>query len=260
MAMTRFSNSSIANGFPKYQKFWDQSSFVLPVQSNLTMWYDASNTSSLTLSGSNVTQWNDLSGNGRHATGSSGSYPTYTSGALNGKAAIDFGVSSAARLIITNPITYSTKTFHFFAVVKTRQESPTDYSAIIGTYLYPTSTTGNLAWSFPGNGNVGGSQQMLCGSVAWGPNGTKTDYSASQFYNVNASGNSGTIAFRAVRADDGGGSFGSTISTTTNALGWQEGQTYGGNVTIAEFIAYSSPLSTTDRNAVENYLFAKWGV
>jgi hypothetical protein len=36
--------------------------------SGLTAWYDASDTGSLTLSGSEVTQWNDLSGNGFHLT------------------------------------------------------------------------------------------------------------------------------------------------------------------------------------------------
>ena len=29
MAISRFSNSSVANGFPKYQRFWDQSSVVI---------------------------------------------------------------------------------------------------------------------------------------------------------------------------------------------------------------------------------------
>jgi len=260
MAISKFSNSSVANGLSKSQKTWDQSTYSLPIRTNLTMWYDASVPSSITLSGSSVTQWNDLSGNGRNATGSSGSYPTYLANGLNGRGVIDFGPSSGARLIIASPITFSAKTFHFFAVVKTRQESPTDYSAIIGSYGSVGSTTGNLAYSFPGNGNVGGSQQLLSGSVAWGPNGTKTDYSAHQFYNVNVSCSSGTTLFRAVRADDGGGSFSATISYQTNALGWQEINTYGGNVSIAEFIAYSSPLSTSDRNAVEDYLYSKWGV
>jgi hypothetical protein len=30
MAISRFSNSTVANGFPKYQRFWDQSAVVIP--------------------------------------------------------------------------------------------------------------------------------------------------------------------------------------------------------------------------------------
>jgi hypothetical protein len=48
-----------------------------PTTSNILTWYDASNTSSYTLSGSNVTQWNDLTGNGYHLT-PHGTGPTVT--------------------------------------------------------------------------------------------------------------------------------------------------------------------------------------
>lgn len=257
MAISQASTSTINSGFSKRKNL--KVDPILPVKTGLIMWYDASNTSSLTLAGNNVAQWNDLSGNGRHASEAS-ARPQYVANAINGRAAIDFGTSSQYRLIIANPVTFISKNFHFFAVVKTRQESPTDYSAIIGTYLYPTSTTGNLAWSFPGNGAPNGAQQLLCGSVAWGPAGSKTDYLSTNFYNVNVSCSSGTSLFRAGRADDGGGSFGSTVSTTTNALGWQEGQSYGGNVTLAEVICFGYKLSDSDRNSVENYLYDKWGV
>lgn len=46
---------------------------------DLIGWWDASNTGSLTLSGADVTQWSDLSGNGEHVTQSNtGRYPQYS--------------------------------------------------------------------------------------------------------------------------------------------------------------------------------------
>lgn len=258
MAISRSSNSSIITGVVKSKSLKTEP--ILPVKTGLIMWYDASNTASISLSGSSVTQWNDLSGNGRHASG--GSSPQYIPNAQNGRAAIDFGTDTQYRLLIANPVTFASKNLHFFAVAKSRKESPTDYSAIIGAYASTQgASTGALCWSFPGAGNVGGTQQFLNSSIAWGTAASKSDYSSSTFYNVNAALSSGVSTFRASRADDGsGGSLSGTISFPTNALGHQEGPTYGGNVTIAELICFGYKLSDSDRNKVEDYLFDKWGV
>jgi hypothetical protein len=254
MAISQASTSTISSGLSKRKTF--KADPVLPVQTGLIMWYDASNTSSITLSGSSVTQWNDLSGNGRHASG--GVSPQYIPNALNGRGAVDFGTDSQYRLGIANPVTFASKNCHFFAVVKTRKESNTDYSGIIGMY---GAGTGSLAWSFPGNGGSGGQQQFLNNSLAWGSPGNKNDYVSTTFYNVNAALSSGTTTYRASRADDGsGGGLSATISNPTNALGWQEGTVTGGNVTIAELICFGYKLSDANRNLVENYLFEKWGV
>jgi hypothetical protein len=221
------------------------------------MWYDASNTSSLSLSGSNVTQWNDLSGNGRHASNST-KQPQYIPNALNGRGAVDFGTDAQYVLTIANPVIFASKNCHFFAVAKTRKEGNTDLSAIIGAY--GATTTGNLAWSFPGNGGTDGQQQFLNGSRAWGSPGTKNNYVATNIYNVNAAMVEGTITYRAERANDGGGSLTAVIESPTNALGSQEVLTSHGNVTIAELICFGYKLSDANRNLVENYLFDKWGV
>jgi hypothetical protein len=54
--------------------------------SGLAVWLDASVSSSITLNGGNVSQWNDLSGNGRNATqATAASQPSYSTAALNGK-------------------------------------------------------------------------------------------------------------------------------------------------------------------------------
>lgn len=256
MAISKASTSSITTGLIKSKSLKTEP--VLPVRTGLIMWYDASNAASITLSGSSVTQWNDLSGNGRHASG--GASPQYIPNALNGRAAVDFGTDAQYRLIIANPVTFASKNCHFFAVVKTRKESNTDNSAIIG--MYSTSGgSGALAWSFPGNGGTGGQQQFLNNSLAWGSPGNKNDYVSTTFYNVNAALSAGTTTYRASRADDGsGGGLSAIISIPTNALGHQEGTTSGGNVTIAELICFGYKLSDTDRNKVEDYLFDKWGV
>jgi hypothetical protein len=49
-----------------------------PAQIATALWIDGSNTGSISLNGSNVSQWNDLSGNNKHVTqGTSASQPVY---------------------------------------------------------------------------------------------------------------------------------------------------------------------------------------
>jgi hypothetical protein len=58
---------------------------------DLGLWLDASATSSLTFNGDTVSEWRDLSGNGRHfAQATAGSQPNGNSRTQNGKRVIDF--------------------------------------------------------------------------------------------------------------------------------------------------------------------------
>jgi hypothetical protein len=57
---------------------------------NLALWLDATNTASLTFNSTTVSQWNDLSGNGYHATqGTAANQPTYLATGMNGKPALE---------------------------------------------------------------------------------------------------------------------------------------------------------------------------
>lgn len=62
----------------------------LPTLNNLDAHYDAQDEASVITSGSNVTQWNDISGNNRHQTNSFGTRPTLEVNAANGFDCIRF--------------------------------------------------------------------------------------------------------------------------------------------------------------------------
>jgi hypothetical protein len=66
-----------------------------PSMIQTALWLDAADASTLTLSGSNVTQWSDKSGNSRHATPYSIS-PTYNATGLDNKGTIQFNGSTQA--------------------------------------------------------------------------------------------------------------------------------------------------------------------
>lgn len=58
---------------------------------SLALWLDADDASTITLNGSNVSQWDDKSGNARHAVQATAvSQPTYTINGLNGKPVLTF--------------------------------------------------------------------------------------------------------------------------------------------------------------------------
>lgn len=55
----------------------------------LYAWYDAADASSITLNGSNISQWNDKSGNGRNVVqGTAINQPAYVTNGINGKPAV----------------------------------------------------------------------------------------------------------------------------------------------------------------------------
>ena len=97
---------------------------------NLFARYDAGNASSITLSGSNVTAWNDISGNARHATQSTSSYqPTYGSTNINGGGTILFDGSNDFLTMANTTTLTGNMTIYF-----------------VGKNNYTAATSGNGSW------------------------------------------------------------------------------------------------------------------
>jgi hypothetical protein len=87
---TQFSDLGVLNSSTtyRYQNY-------LPSGSDLLLWLDADDNTTITHSSNAVSQWNDKSGNGNHATQSTASrQPTYNSSGTNGKSVIDFDGTS----------------------------------------------------------------------------------------------------------------------------------------------------------------------
>ena len=66
-----------------------------PAELTTELWFDAADTSTVIHSSNSVSQWNDKSGNNRHATQTTGGdRPTLQAGALNSKAVLRFDGSN----------------------------------------------------------------------------------------------------------------------------------------------------------------------
>jgi hypothetical protein len=223
---------------------------------NCALWLDAADAATLTLSGSNVTQWNDKSGNGQNVTqGTPSLQPTYSS-ASN---AIVF--NATGYLSIPNALSLITPTYTIFVVDK---RATSNVAFFIGQH---TVSTGNTA-------------------IILGYNGTATSHhttayvtdlqvtipayqGASEPRRMHRFGYTGTTRNTLINGGEyiGSQSFSNTLPVWSNAnIGagyWTPGQLgqtwwYAGN--IHEVLFFNRVLTTTESQQIEGYLAAKWGL
>ena len=209
-----------------------------PSQLTTAIWFDGHDSSSIITSNSgNVTQWNDKSGNNRHAIQNTATArPKYNSSGINGRGSIAFdGVDDILAVGGTAFLVRST-----FSVVNA------DYGATFPAYnwffgsstvtkvaaLFGSSGTANFASGLPAQGSANNTTYV---------NGVQTDSFSplSDHKIVGAVGNSDSVA----RSD------------------W----TVGGGDTrwdgdVVELIALTSAIATSDRQKLEGYLAWKWGL
>lgn len=216
------------------QKYNLGASFAPTDIAGLQLWLDASQITGLG-DGDPVATWPDESGNGNNATQpSSGARPTYQTNEINGLPIIRFdGVDDELSFILTTP-----QPFTMFFVAKEITPAASGY--------------GIPAWRM---GYDSASQLFLYGNTGFALPCTRD--TSPHLFGGKASAGNGQMYF------DGGGLGG----TSPTDAAWS-GTSYlcsngaGGfyQWDMAEFIIYDSALSDVDRQAVENYLAAKYGL
>ena len=221
--------------------------FIPTEVSNCSLWLDAADSSTVTLSGSTATQWNDKSGNGRNSTSCSATY----SNRIN-------GLNCMTNPIISGPITNSGSSIVTIFIVGTKASTGGLYDSMLALNLSPITNyygagtlfacyyggtsppqfycymSGNLSLSFVGAVNT-----------PFIFNAFQTGTTGSTFGNGTSYGNVSTA--------------GSTFNYTTYYIGLcTGGPAWVGN--ICEIIVYNSILSISQRQQVESYLGQKWGI
>jgi hypothetical protein len=225
--------------------------------SGLVGWWDASDTSTLTLSGSNVTAWADKSDAGYDLTNVAGTNPT--SGAtVNGLNAVNFSSSntqlSGANDDPLNWVAADAKSHTVFFVWRTGPSfARFNWGMNVGGRLMVDARGNNtMYWDMPA---AGARFTTSMSSSIW-PTSTLT-----MSTNVRIGGTSRTI-----RKD------GSVLATTGDSsgvvatgsgpyyLGQVAGVGQGTTGDICEVLHYAAGLSSTEVDSVETYLIDKWGI
>lgn len=229
--------------------------------SGLRAWYDASAASSVTLNAGNVSQWNDLSGNGFHlAQGTAANQPAYISSGINSRPSIQWPSATGSNNIrLTNSSFTMTRPYTVFAVFRTTLKSGQGaYQATVCD-----SFQNNLAALF-----FNGTISTVPPLVNYGTQltGASVTHPATLIVTATAQsgGNQGSVRV------NGGSATSGTVGTNTYD-GLSVGQLRGNpspintvfafSGQIAELLFYgTSSLSSASESAVRSYLAAKWGI
>jgi hypothetical protein len=215
--------------------------------SQLALWLDADDASSFTFSsGSEVSQWNDKSGNSRHWTQSTvGNQPTRTSSAINGRAAVDFVAANSDYLLNSSQFAGSFTASELYIVM--------DLVAEVDQGIWNIGGGGETQWyTFSGDiyENFGSTARKNTGN----PSATLT---TPHIYNVRSA--SGVFSTHINGTQH--------YTTATNSVGWladtywlaRNASNFYMNGYIAEVIWTNATLSAGDRTSTFDYLKNKWG-
>lgn len=232
------------------------------------LWLDAADTSTFTLSGSNVTQWRDKSGNNNHATAAGTGSPTVQSNIANGLGGVQ-GASNTYMSNTTMVIPLSNRSV--FLVCSTYStSSPTLGIAQLGTVptgvahgvdglnttVYQNQPNNQFGWIYRYFSGGGYYRQWSCngfGSAATTPLRIYGESVSNLVHSPFVDGsNAGDSAITAAPTDCSGYYLGARYDTNAVQFGYP--------ATFAEFIVYSNALPDYQRQQVEGYLAGKWGI
>jgi hypothetical protein len=225
-----------------------------------TLWLDATD-SSITKDGSNlVSQWNDLSGNARHATNGAGNAtrPLYVPSAVAGKPALQFLNASDSYLDLPAGIAPSGDSDHTAFVVGQRL---TGSGTATLAWLRLSTTTTTRTNSVIGAHNTTGASYFGAAAVA------------TPLGDVMAIGQPCVLSKRYRSSTKQGSnvegwlnSTGRTFETSTMTLGNTAGwlgcsiSTASANFYVAEVLVFNRALTDGERSLVEQYLAAKYAL
>jgi hypothetical protein len=230
----------------------------------LALWLDAADTSTITLNGSNVSQWNDKSGNGRHVLQATASQqPSYNATGLNGKPTVVFdGVGDI--LLNQNAGSLGVTNVSMFMVTRYVTAVSEDLAMGIGQ----TGQNGKIRAFYRASG------RSTQGFGGWSRDVNDSSLSVDiggvhHIFGIVQPSMTGVNLFR-----DGTAATGNPYPLTNPAtslepvnfngfsIGSLQGasvSSYYSNIEISEAILCYDVLSTLDRQRVEGYLAWKWG-
>lgn len=221
-----------------------------PAQIATALWLDASDASTITLNGSNVSSWADKSGNGRNVTqATAANQPPYSANGFNGKPCID--ITAAPRYLRNiGSGTLPSVTISFIG----QFANLLDTSRSVGYAAEDPAVSPNQSMMMAADGSLrfGGG---MTASVAITTNpiirvATRSPTLVQDFRDGNAAAISETAPATEIANRI---NIGNTVVDVALA-----GGTFTGK--IAEVVFLASEISTENRQKLEGYFAWKWGL
>jgi hypothetical protein len=232
---------------------------VLPIQTNLIFWYDANDLASFTLVGSDVSQWNDRSGNGNHLQQTTSGFRPQRTGTLNGRSTVNFDGTDNYMNSVGNVLLPGDQSFYIVVEPDTNStliifEHSANWNSFSGQIFLVNSST---QWQSgirraAGTADAKNFTTRTAGAhlISVVMDGTHAGHSAWQ----------DGAALTGATASSQNDNEGTGTANTGLYVGSRNGASLFFDGKIAEFIMYDATHNTTDRQTIETYLLDKWGL
>ncbi len=230
------------------------------------LWLDAADSSTLTLSGSNVTQWNDKSGNGYSVSQSNASLqPTLTSSAQNGLSGIQLATNKYLTQTATNMSNFTTGTTNSLFVAAKNASTNTGWNIVCSIWFTDTGGGGTSRFHFSFNddstGTILNGTTLLAASSAVRRNTTSINTLANTILGFTVSTSSVTIHTNGITTSLSGVTLPNPTGATQFVIGDSRNMTrVSSDIMIFEMIGFNTQLTTSQRQQIEGYLANKWGL
>lgn len=228
----------------------------------LEVWYDASDSSTVSTVAGNVSIWRDRSGRDRHATQTTANNRPAYSGTLNGNNVLTFDGANDAmtsgldgRLLTGYATVFAVATPSTAIAASAHSNKPFLFlrgSTSMGIVMQHdgTTLTVNIQWRGSGFNQPPGP------SITTGTPAIFTVAASPLRRTRRVSGSIGSAAYDTAAFAAGSG----LTSQAFFEIGQDPTQLRWFNGVVAEIIVYSRTLSTTEIMEVEGYLGTKWGI
>lgn len=250
-----------------------QSSFSPLTLPGLKAWYDASDTATISVSSTKVTQWNDKSANGFNLTQGNDTYrPVSGTRTLNGKNVIDYDSNIKTLVASTNSdwkFLNDASGSTAFVVYKLDATPTADPYAFLYTrggslnagagYAFQAQTTSKMQHS------VNITNTNICINIS-----TSTMSTSAVVWTMLSDPNNATAANKSDwRKNTGSAEKNNTLTGTPADANpvqplrvgdYDQGGTLSIDGVVGEIIICTGLLSETNVTNVQNYLIAKWGI
>jgi hypothetical protein len=250
-----------------------------PAQITTALWLDAADASTVTQSSGLISQVNDKSGNGRNFTASGTARPTYTPGALNGRAELTFGGTqwlTSESSAVTWTFLHDSTGSSIFAIWKPGITSdPNTFYGLIGTCAGSSGNVG-IFLSYDDRASVPRNNKLIAFVARGGGMTPISAFTADNFATPNTYQIAGCVLNPSAAASSrssirvNGGTASETNAETATAvdtaptfalqvgaLGNNVGPLTGG---LTELVIVSGITTTDTRQRIEGYLAHKWNL
>jgi hypothetical protein len=217
------------------------------------IWFDAADLSSITLSGSNVTQWRDKSGNGRNAVPTTGAFQYATT--FNGSYPSIFGANTGGNGLIASissfPLLNPSNVFAVFR--NTGLNSGTNSFP----YLFNITSASNRAYAYCYNQTTTPGLMRISAGSGIADSATTVNTTVSQVFSMQM-GASSTLTYQNGTLASTSGITGASLTSTITIGGHTTSNAWTGH--LCEFIINTNNITSSERQQIEGYLAWKWGL